>query len=346
MTFRFKKGCPLGFDYPFTRAKSNILPEGSPVVSVRHKDDPRVLVDIDKVPDPTHPEDGDIYWMELAQVATRVNLAKRGKRFDEVENEVEVGFKPKVLDPYKPFLSNLFRSRYNVTRLAEAGLVVRADFPTSLVTGLAEDFLRQGAKLNYDVLPRTRWKEFTDGPVLLGHIIGWAIHTVSPSAFATKWEKGRCRPEEAIHGWATGELEAPRYVDTILSSLVNKSEVANDARSFTLYPEGSPMHPSYVAMHAAVAAIVIILNVIFKLDTDQRDEAIRAQCNISIGRDIAGVHYLTDSLTGMDLGEKIIAEKLPVYLNQLVGADLAMARQYANEAKQNWLASEGLPVIG
>ena len=346
MTFRFKKGCPTNFEFPFTRAKSNLLPEDSPIVSVRHMDDPRVLVDINRVPDPTHPEDGDKYWLELMQVASRVDLAKKGKNFADIEQEIELGFKPNGLDPDKPFLSNLFRNRLRVSTLAQAAQVVRADFPTSLVTSLAEDFLSQGAKLNYDVLPRTRWKEFTDGPVLLGHVIGWAIHTVSPSAFATKWAKGRCRPEEAIHAWATGELVAPRYANTTLSQLVNKREVAANPESFTLYQEGCPNHPSYVAMHAAVAAIVIILNVIFKLDTDQKDEAARAQCNISVSRDIAGVHYLTDSLTGMDLGEKIIAEKLPTFLNQLVGADIRAATQYANDAKQNWLAKEGLPVIG
>ena len=106
------------------------------------------------------------------------------------------------------------------------------------------------------------------------------------------------------------------------------------------FPEGSPMHPSYGAGHATVAgACVTILKAFFdhgwqmsekdsddnskyvayepnakgdglmKLLLDQpltvEGELNKIAANISIGRDWAGVHYFTDYIESLKLGEQI-----------------------------------------
>jgi hypothetical protein len=98
------------------------------------------------------------------------------------------------------------------------------------------------------------------------------------------------------------------------------------------FPEGSPMHPSYGAGHATVAgACVTILKAFFKEDrvlpfTFQADpsdptklqhltaldgtltvggELNKLCSNISIGRNMAGVHYFTDYIESIRLGEQI-----------------------------------------
>ena len=106
------------------------------------------------------------------------------------------------------------------------------------------------------------------------------------------------------------------------------------------FPEGSPMHPSYGAGHATVAgACVTILKAFFdhgwqisqKDDVDASkyvayepnangaglmkillDEPLTVEgelnkiaANISIGRDWAGVHYFTDYIESLKLGEQI-----------------------------------------
>ena len=98
------------------------------------------------------------------------------------------------------------------------------------------------------------------------------------------------------------------------------------------FPEGSPMHPSYGAGHAAVAgACVTILKAFFdhgyELDfafvpndsgkelvdvLDQLDRKLTVEgelnkvcSNISIGRNWAGVHFFTDYIESIRLGEKI-----------------------------------------
>jgi hypothetical protein len=99
------------------------------------------------------------------------------------------------------------------------------------------------------------------------------------------------------------------------------------------FPEGSPMHPSYGAGHATVAgACVTILKAFFD-ETHPLPFAFRANpadngatleeltslsepltvggelnkvcSNISIGRNMAGVHYFTDYIESIRLGEQI-----------------------------------------
>ena len=103
------------------------------------------------------------------------------------------------------------------------------------------------------------------------------------------------------------------------------------------YPEGSPMHPAYGAGHATVAgACVTILKAFFDHKhplnfTDQPNGAFEADpnsqgttlrvinkvnltvegelnklaSNISIGRNWAGVHYFSDYIESIRMGEQI-----------------------------------------
>ncbi|CUH82461.1 hypothetical protein [Tropicibacter naphthalenivorans] len=99
------------------------------------------------------------------------------------------------------------------------------------------------------------------------------------------------------------------------------------------FAEGSPMHPSYGAGHAAVAgACVTVLKAFFKtVDPDNswtqtlmseidaekvkglkdikdltvEGELNKLAANIAIGRDMAGVHYYSDYYESLRLGERI-----------------------------------------
>ena len=105
------------------------------------------------------------------------------------------------------------------------------------------------------------------------------------------------------------------------------------ANSFLLpmaFPEGSPMHPAYGAGHATVAgACVTMLKAFFdtdailpfcyqansngtQLEKVPLDEPLtvggelnKLAANISIGRNWAGVHYFTDYIESLRMGEKI-----------------------------------------
>ncbi len=96
------------------------------------------------------------------------------------------------------------------------------------------------------------------------------------------------------------------------------------------FPEGSPMHPAYGAGHATVAgACVTILKAFFNTDVELpfcyepktdgsglqkvflakpltvEGELNKLAANISIGRNWAGVHYFTDYIESLRLGEQV-----------------------------------------
>jgi hypothetical protein len=95
------------------------------------------------------------------------------------------------------------------------------------------------------------------------------------------------------------------------------------------YPEGAPAHPSYPAGHAAIAgACATALKwffdetfpmpapVVASADGQTLDsyagpaltvggELNKLAANIAIGRDAAGVHYRSDAIEGLRLGEAV-----------------------------------------
>lgn len=129
------------------------------------------------------------------------------------------------------------------------------------------------------------------------------------------------------------KLDMVKYGNTTLLEAVRKLNESQGGTGYFLpmaFPEGSPMHPAYGAGHATVAgACVTILKAFF--DTSQKfrqvyvpmangtklkdlgspknltvlGELNKLAANISIGRNMAGVHYFTDYYESMILGEEI-----------------------------------------
>ena len=98
-------------------------------------------------------------------------------------------------------------------------------------------------------------------------------------AFEAKFYFGRPRPEEV--------LEA----DTAI--LFSK---------FTAYPEGAPCHPAYPAGHGAAAAAVKVFDKMFHLLPWHKRVIYDCAYHWSQYRTLAGVHYATDNLAGLEVG--------------------------------------------
>jgi hypothetical protein len=148
----------------------------------------------------------------------------------------------------------------------------------------------------------------------------WLVHRrVRPEAFG-----GR------IHNHVTGAAKYPIHSD-VLNSAALKA-VFSGRGSYLLpqaYPVGSPLHPSYPAAHAVTAgAGVTVLKALFNESfvipspvTPSDDglslvpytgapltvggELNKLASNIALGRDAAGVHYRSDGVEGIKLGEAI-----------------------------------------
>lgn len=144
----------------------------------------------------------------------------------------------------------------------------------------------------------------------------------------------RTRPEEfagRVHNMKTGAASYPLHAALLDSAALELTVRRHN--SYLLpqaYPEGAPVHPSYPAGHAVIAgACATALKAIFH-EPHVFTEPVMASStglaivpysgydrltvggelnklawNIAVGRDMAGVHYHSDGLEGVKLGEEV-----------------------------------------
>jgi len=175
--------------------------------------------------------------------------------------------------------------------------------------------------------------------------VGWVVTLptrlvarVANAALKTAWCQKwlvhrRLRPEEfggRVQQQKTGAALYPISSELLTSPVL--AEVFARYGTYLLsmaYPEGCPPHPAYPAGHATIAgACATVLKAFFK-ETFEIPKPIEASAdgltlnpyvgpaltvggelnklasNISLGRDAAGVHWRSDGIEGMNLGEAV-----------------------------------------
>lgn len=169
------------------------------------------------------------------------------------------------------------------------------------------------------------------------HILDFTARAARAALEAAWFQKflvhRRLRPEEfggRVHNHLVGAASYPINSEILDSQVV--SEVYNKFGTYLLpmaYPEGCPTHPSYPAGHACViGAGVTILKAFFNesyVIPDPVEASFDGLCllpylgpsltvggelnklaaNISLGRDTAGVHWRSDGIEGLKLGEAV-----------------------------------------
>lgn len=154
------------------------------------------------------------------------------------------------------------------------------------------------------------------------------------AAWFQKWNVNRTlRPEEyglRVHQTKTGAQVYPVSAEVLNSQALVQTNAAQGTYLLSqAYPEGSPRHPAYPSGHATVAgAISTVLKAWYDgsfviaspkvanatgtaLDAYVGDvltvagELNKLAVNVAQGRVIAGVHYRSDSIGGIELGEQI-----------------------------------------
>jgi len=174
----------------------------------------------------------------------------------------------------------------------------------------------------------------TFGPAEAADWMGRVTTAALKAAYCQKWMvHRRLRPEAlggAIHQTRTGIRTYPIHQSITHSEAVDA--VYKKTGTYLLpqaYPEGCPLHPSYPAGHAAIAgACSVVLKACFDgtmllpgcvepTEDGQslrpcanyfptiNDEINKLAFNISMGRDWAGIHYRTDCVAGLNLGEAV-----------------------------------------
>jgi membrane-associated phospholipid phosphatase len=169
------------------------------------------------------------------------------------------------------------------------------------------------------------------------HILDW-VSRVAASALKAAWYQKwlvhrRIRPEEfggRVHNHLTKAAAYPIHVDLLNSAALDMVRAATG--SYLLpqaFPEGCPAHPSYPAGHAIISgACATVLKALFnesfifpdpvEVSPDGTElvpysgdpltiggELNKLAANVSLSRDTAGLHYRSDSMGGLRLGEAV-----------------------------------------
>jgi hypothetical protein len=216
--------------------------------------------------------------------------------------------------------------------LEQAAAAVHKDLPSEWPSALLKQFLHEGARIDAALIPQLSQSDFVNTVVVASGVLAMATAAVSPSAFACKWHEGRARPEEAIWAIHQGQLEgAPPALRAKIASLeLGRPEDA------TAYPEGAPRHPSWPAMHSAASISSMVLAVLFDLDERQLREARNLDYAVASFRTVAGVHFESDNLAGLEIGQRAIEAWLPDFLAQCAGADPEAVRQKLAKVRYDW----------
>jgi hypothetical protein len=253
-------------------------------------------------------------------------------------SQIQSGMPPWREASYDP------KTRYirNGRDLAE---YVHYDFPYQACLGAALVLINSGPRsvLNCNQFRSGsnpyRYSTVEEGFVTFGQaeVTDWLgrVSTVAlKAAYCQKWMvHRRLRPEALgglIHQTRAGIRKYPVHSSILESEAVEAvSQRYNSSLLPQAYPEGCPLHPSYPAGHAAIAgACSVVLKACFdasmllpgcvepspdglslvarsEYSPTVGDEINKLAFNIAMGRDWAGIHYRSDAIVGLQLGEDV-----------------------------------------
>jgi hypothetical protein len=313
------------YDYPLEMATAKWLRSSTSAVSIVHPDDCMECPSDDEFfteliesigGEPTHPtmDPKSPYWQELREVVA-VQLRRRNN------------IVPNAVLP----MPNIWDG-FDIHEVADA---VHDEFPGVHHIALIKEFLSQGATVNRTMVPSPCKNDFVRGVVMLSDINGFAIRTVAPLNFGTKWWVGRARPEEVAWMIYNDELTSEDGVPADIVTDIKSMQLESPS-DFTAYPEGSPMHPSWPAMHSAASSASLWLALVLNLTKEQYCEVRKVDYAISYARTVAGVHFPSDNISGLNLGQEILAHYLSKYLSETYEADEDDVKERIKSLRFDW----------
>jgi len=183
-----------------------------------------------------------------------------------------------------------------------------------------------------DIVPLRATKRFLRGIIMLSDLNTWSIGKVGPHNFGAKWYAGRARPEEVAYKIFHATLIAPKKTTYKIKSF----PVLIRPTDFTHYPEGSPTHPSWPAMHSAASNISFWLQVILNMTPRQLCEAQKVDYAVAYARTIAGVHFEDDNIAGLKMGQKIMSKAFPKHLKKKYKSNSNTVKRKVQQKVFDW----------
>jgi hypothetical protein len=145
------------------------------------------------------------------------------------------------------------------------------------------------------------------------------------------------RPEEVAGLIKSEKLTTEQHgVPEKIVTDVKAIEKFDKATAFTAYDNGCPTHPSFPAMHSAGSTCSLWLPAVYDITPEQYLEALRLDYGIAFARTVAGVHYPQDNIAGLNIGQRIIREKLPKFLADNYGYDKGLVQKKLELLSFDW----------
>ncbi len=193
------------------------------------------------------------------------------------------------------------------------------------------------ANIDRNIIPDMSNFEFIRGVVMLADLNTWAFGAIGPISFSVKWNYGRARPEEVVWAIYTGKIGVEDGVpDHIVDTIRTRFDGMNTPFDFTAYVRGCPNHPSFPAMHASASAASLWMAVVMDLTVKQLCQVKELDYAIAYARTVAGVHYPSDNIAGLNIGQEILSQLLPRYLHDKYGSDVYAVQQKIEAIRFDW----------
>jgi len=333
-------------DYPITSNSDTVdFLRKSNAISVTTEDDYEIKHNIQDLIEtiggpPSHPtcDASSSFWKELQHV---VDVAMY-RRANGNQDSANLANHLQTLG-HDDWLAHYIPTLWQGDTVVQVAEHVHDEPPGNWQTQLIHQFLTEGLKMDYSIMPKRSAVEFIGAVVRLYNMNTHFINSVAPHNFAAKWHAGRARPEEVVHAIVNGKIDSSCVPPALYNDIVANFADLNgatfdypygasdpDGTAFTAYEEGSPRHPSWPAMHSAASNISFWMQVVFKLTDAQVCEAMKIDYGVSYARTIAGVHYKRDNLDGLNMGKEVIRRDIAKYLHDHFDADEAAAQAKAD----------------
>lgn len=247
------------------------------------------------------PFDEKSSWSALVDVANVVSVAKGATPTASSDRILA-----SLVRKGDGFYTSAMKDALGITDAHSGALAVKMDDPVDLWIAM-DRYCRDVLKLK----PAINFQDGTGVNFIEGAGNMWdciaqpAILMGLKQAFAVKWDRMVARPQETIAAAIADPLGAPDMFLKAIEPYVDMAAVAADPRKFTVYPEGCPPHPSYVAGHGALAGVVYaLLYVKYGLggQSAAHDELGQTLLSFAHCRSLAGVHYFQDNSRGFKVG--------------------------------------------
>lgn len=138
-----------------------------------------------------------------------------------------------------------------------------------------------------------------------------------------------------IKKYATKFAENAVNIDGKFVTPPHTSNTVTAATHFTAYRPGSPVHPSYPAMHSAASNWSFVCQIVYKATPQMVCEAIKTDFAVSKARTCAGVHFETDNIDGLNIGQEQAARFLDYYFMEM-GGEIDYIRQKIADKRFDW----------